>query len=37
VEAATSRIFMKLGLDADTDDHRRVCAVLVYLRATADD
>jgi DNA-binding NarL/FixJ family response regulator len=36
VEAATSRIFMKLGLDADTDDHRRVCAVLVYLRATAD-
>ena len=34
VEACTSRIFVKLGLEPDSDDHRRVRAVLTYLRAS---
>jgi DNA-binding NarL/FixJ family response regulator len=34
VEASTGRIFTKLALDADANDHRRVRAVLAYLRAT---
>jgi DNA-binding NarL/FixJ family response regulator len=34
VEASTSRIFMKLGLPPDDDQHRRVRAVLEYLRAS---
>jgi DNA-binding NarL/FixJ family response regulator len=34
VEAVTSRIFTKLGLEQDPDDHRRVKAVLSYLQAT---
>jgi DNA-binding NarL/FixJ family response regulator len=36
VEACTSRIFSKLGLEHNADDHRRVRAVLSYLQATAD-
>ena len=36
VEAATSRIFTKLGLESDADDHRRVRAVLAYLQVTSD-
>jgi len=35
VETHTSRIFTKLGLDADPATHRRVLAVLVHLRASA--
>jgi DNA-binding NarL/FixJ family response regulator len=33
VEAHTKQIFMKLGLRADAASHRRVLAVLTYLRA----
>jgi DNA-binding NarL/FixJ family response regulator len=33
VEACTGRIFAKLGLEPGPDDHRRVRAVLTYLRA----
>ena len=35
VESHTSRIFTKLGLDADPATHRRVLAVLAHLRASA--
>jgi DNA-binding NarL/FixJ family response regulator len=35
VETHTSRIFTKLGLDADPATHRRVLAVLAHLRASA--
>jgi DNA-binding NarL/FixJ family response regulator len=35
VETHTSRIFTKLGLDADPGTHRRVLAVLAHLRASS--
>jgi DNA-binding NarL/FixJ family response regulator len=35
VESHTSRIFTKLGLEADPTTHRRVLAVLAHLRASA--
>jgi DNA-binding NarL/FixJ family response regulator len=35
VEAHTKQVFLKLGLDADPGTHRRVRAVLAYLRAQA--
>jgi len=34
VEACTSRIFAKLGLEPGPDDHRRVRAVLAHLQST---
>jgi len=34
VEAHVKHILMKLGIDISPDDHRRVLAVLAYLRAT---
>ncbi len=33
VEKHTQRIFAKLGLSADDETHRRVTAVVSYLRA----
>lgn len=33
VEKHTQRIFAKLGLHADSDDHRRVLAVIQFLRS----
>jgi DNA-binding NarL/FixJ family response regulator len=33
VEAHVKHIFMKLGIDQSADDHRRVLAVLAYLRS----
>jgi DNA-binding NarL/FixJ family response regulator len=34
IEAHVKHIFMKLGVDESRDDHRRVLAVLAYLRAS---
>ena len=34
VETHTTQIFQKLGLQASADTHRRVLAVLTYLRST---
>ena len=34
VEASTNRIFTKLGLEPDADQHRRVRAVLAYLQSS---
>jgi DNA-binding NarL/FixJ family response regulator len=36
VESHTGRIFAKLGLAEDLDSHRRVLAVLAYLRPAAE-
>lgn len=33
IEAHVKHIFMKLGIDESADDHRRVLAVLAYLRS----
>jgi len=35
IEAHTTQIFRKLGLDADPGSHRRVLAVLAFLRSSA--
>jgi DNA-binding NarL/FixJ family response regulator len=36
VEAHVKQIFQKLGLRADPESHRRVLAVLAFLRAAHD-
>jgi DNA-binding NarL/FixJ family response regulator len=35
IEAHVKQIFLKLGLGTDPDSHRRVLAVLAYLRTSA--
>ena len=36
VEAHVHNVFMKLQLEETPDDHRRVLAVLAYLRSASD-
>jgi DNA-binding NarL/FixJ family response regulator len=35
IEAHVKQVFLKIGLNTDPDSHRRVLAVLAYLRSAA--